>query len=75
MTTVYIAFDKATDENISKVQALLDQEAMHNPDWSGAEFEIVQDDYTWIEARDEYAGTALLGQINRILNGEDEDDA
>lgn len=72
MSTVYIAFDKATDENLRKVRDLLDHEAMYNPNWSGAEFEIVLDDYTWIESRDEYAGTALLGQINRILNGEDE---
>lgn len=68
MTTIYIDFDKATDENISKVRALLDREAMYNPNWNGAEFEIVQDDYTWIETQDEYAGMALLGQINYILN-------
>lgn len=72
MNTVYIAFDQATDENIGRVRALLDQEAMHNPNWSGAEFEVALDDHTWIDTRNEYAGAALLGRIHRILNGEDD---
>lgn len=75
MTTIKIAFEKATTENIAKVQALLDREALHNPNWSGADFEIVADDFTSVDTGDEYAGTILLGQINRILGGEDEDDA
>jgi hypothetical protein len=38
----------------------LHHEALHNPEFSGAEFCIGFDDATWVDCPDEVAGASLL---------------
>lgn len=67
MTTVKIAYD-APDSSVKKVESILADAALRDPDWCGAEFIIERDDYTDIAgAQDEAAATSLLHQILRVI--------
>ena len=71
MTTIRIAFEVPA-AYLACVQALLDETAMHDCNWNGADFVIVRDDFTSIDS-DSHAAATLLNRIQRTLSGEAED--
>ena len=67
MTKIYIAADTPA-ATVKKIEALLKAEALQNPQWNGANFKIIMDDFTWME--DESADAReLLSAINDIIKG------
>lgn len=61
------------DAVVEKIQEHLDWEIWHNPNYSGAEFHILRDDYTYISnAADEIAAGMLMIEINHIIDPADE---
>lgn len=60
---------EATAAQEEAVRTLLDSEAMHNPNFNGADFKIERDEFSGIN-REGYDETALFYKIERILSGE-----
>lgn len=69
MTTISIAYEEP-QAAITRVQSLLDEVALRDPNWNGADFQIVRDDFTCIVDDDSYDAAALLTQIHDALRGE-----
>lgn len=69
MTTIQISREVSSDA-VTRIQALLENEAMHNPNWNGAEFNVELADYTCIPDDDSADACQLLNQINRAIDGE-----
>lgn len=69
MTTISIAYEE-TAEAVARVQALLDEVAMRDPNWNGADFKIVRDDFTCITDNESYDAVALLHRIIDALRDE-----
>lgn len=74
MTTICIAHEVPA-ETVEKVSAFLTDTALRDPNWNGANFRIKRDDFTCIDGCDEYAGAALLNSIQKIISGEEDDNA
>jgi hypothetical protein len=68
MTTLYLAhgIDSAV---ISKVADMVGHERLYNPNWSGADINILRDDYTWLDDNS-ISSAQLLSQVHNIINGE-----
>ncbi|MFC0708813.1 hypothetical protein ACFSVK_19480 [Azorhizophilus paspali] len=66
MTTISIAYEES-EAAVARVEALLDEVVMRNPNWNGAVFQIVRDDFTCIVDNESYDAVALLRQINDAL--------
>lgn len=66
MATIHIDY-AASKEAVARVRAHLDDLALRDVNWNGADFEIERDDYTWIEGGDSYKSAALLNDVQRIL--------
>jgi len=66
MTTIQIAYD-VTPAAVERVRTLLDDVALRDPNWNGAEFVIERDDYTCIPDRDDADACALLASIHHAL--------
>lgn len=71
MITIQIAYEESA-EAVARVRALLQDVALRDPNWNGAEFEIERDDYTCIPDRDDADACALLIDIQRVLRNETE---
>ena len=69
MTTIQLAYE-VSPAALARVKALLEEVALHDCNWNGADFRIVRDDFTCIEGADEINATALLNQIYRAIDGE-----
>lgn len=69
MATIYIE-DGASQEAVDRIRAHLDDVALRDVNWNGANFEIERDDCTWIEGGDSYKAAALLNDVQRILSAE-----
>ena len=63
MIKVKISYDVAA-EKITKIQALLDSAER---DFCGATFELIRDDFTYIEGDETIEKINLLAQINNII--------
>ena len=69
MTTIRISYDVSA-ATVAQIQEHLDQVAVTDPNWNGADFRIERDEHTCVEARDGYAGAALLSSIHSIISGQ-----
>ena len=69
MTTIQIAYTESK-EAVARVESLLEQIAMRDPNWNGAEFEIERADYTCIPNDDSHDAVRLLNKIQSALQGE-----
>lgn len=63
---IRITLSDSDAHHIPAVRALCEGEALRNPGFNGAEFEIEIGDCVSIEGCDEYLGTELLNAINDI---------
>lgn len=68
-TTVYIERGVGA-EVVAEIQALLDEVALRDPNWNGANFVIERGDYTEVDDKDEYAAAELYNQIVAVIRGE-----
>lgn len=73
MTIIRIAYEESP-EAVARVEKLLEEVAMRDPNWNGADFQIVRDDYTSMDD-DSYDAVALFGQVQAALSGEAEGEA
>ena len=70
MTTIQIAYEVPADA-FAKVEAHLEQVALRDVNWNGADFKIERDDFTCIADDESANAVALLGQIRAIIDGQD----
>ena len=68
-TTVYIERGVGA-EVVAEIQALLDEVALRDPNWNGANFVIERGDYTEVDDKDEYVAAELYNQIVAVIRGE-----
>lgn len=73
MTIIRIAYEESP-EAVARVEKLLEEAAKYDPNWNGADFQIVRDDYTSMDD-DSYDAVALFGQVQAALSGEAEGEA
>lgn len=66
MTRICIAHD-VSDEAVARVEALLDETALRDPDWNGAEFCIVRNDFTAIDDSNGIRAAILLSAVHRAI--------
>lgn len=71
MTTIQIAYE-VSDEAVARVEALLCEVAMRDPNWNGANFQIERDEFTCIPDDESADAVILLRQIERAICGEDD---
>lgn len=68
-TIIQIAYEEPA-EAVARVQALLEEVALRDPNWNGAVFRVERDDYTCIPGRDDYDACRLMADIRRALRNE-----
>ena len=68
-TVIRIAYEE-DQAAVQRVQVLLDGVALTDPNWNGAEFEIVRDDFTCMDD-ERYDAAALLARVQGALAGHD----
>ncbi len=68
-TIIQIAYEECPTA-VERVRALLEEVALRDPNWNGAEFEIERDDFTCIPDRDDAAAVILYRKICAVLRGE-----
>jgi hypothetical protein len=71
MTRICISRDES-EAAVARVQAVLDEVALRDPSWNGANFEIARDDRTYVDAEG-YAAAALFIRVCDALRGEEEE--
>lgn len=69
MTTIQIAYEVPA-ATVAKIEAHLDETALRDINWNGAEFKIERDDFTCIPDDDSADAVSLLHEINNIIRGE-----
>lgn len=69
MTTIQIAYE-VSPAALARVKALLDEVALHDCNWSGADFRIEREDWTGIADDDSANACILLNQIHAAIDGE-----
>lgn len=62
MTIIKIAYEVPA-EAVARVESALEDVALRDPNWNGAEFSVERDDFTCVETSDELAGTSLLHSV------------
>ena len=67
MTKIQIAYEVPADK-VEEIREHLDEVAMRDPNWNGAEFDIERDEYTCIPD-DSADAVRLFAQIQRIIDG------
>ena len=65
MTTLHIAYE-VNSVVLSKIVDLINYERLYNPNWSGADINILRDDYTWLD-NDSLCAHQLFSQIQNII--------
>lgn len=68
-TIIQIAYEE-TQEAVNRVRELLNETALRDPNWNGAQFEIERADFTCIPDRDDADAVILYGKILRALRNE-----
>ena len=68
-TIIQIAYEE-TQEAVARVRELLDETALRDPNWNGAQFEVERDDFTCIPGRDDADAAVLFGKVQRALRNE-----
>lgn len=69
MTTISIAYEVPA-ATVEAIRAMLDETALRDVNWNGADFKIVRDDFTCIEGNESHQAVALLNQIQDIISGQ-----
>lgn len=69
MTTIQVAYEVPA-ATVAKIEAHLAQVALRDVNWNGAEFKIERDDFTCIPDNDSADAVRLLGDVQRIIDGE-----
>lgn len=70
MTTIKLAYE-VTNEAAARVAAMLDDVAMTDPSWNGADFLIERDDFTCIAGEESYDAAALLSRVHAAISDDD----
>jgi hypothetical protein len=68
MTTLHIGY-KVSDSALSKIAEMIDYERVYNPNWSGANIQIMRDEYTWIDD-DSINAIQLFSQVRNLIERE-----
>ncbi|MFA9439422.1 hypothetical protein ACDA63_07275 [Uliginosibacterium sp. sgz301328] len=68
MTTIQIAYE-VPEATVAKIQTHLDEVALRDINWNGAEFNIEREDFTCIPDDDSANAVRLLGEIQNIISG------
>jgi hypothetical protein len=68
MTTIVIPHEASKDA-VKRVRKILNEEALRNPNWNGADFRIRRGDFLDVRGRDEIASTVLYGKIAAAIDG------
>ena len=68
-TIIQIAYEES-QEAVERVRALLEETALRDPNWNGADFVIERDDFTCFPDRDDADGCRLMSDIQRALRNE-----
>lgn len=68
MTTIQIAHEVPAAA-VAKIEALLDEAALLDPNWNGEKFSIERDDYTCIPDDNSPEAVSLLREIFGIIDG------
>lgn len=66
MTTITLAYE-VNAAAVARVQRLLDDVALRDPNWNGAEFRIDRDEFTSIDGCDEISGAILLNRVQQAI--------
>lgn len=69
ITVVKVAFD-VSDEAVERVEKIVDDVLMRDPNWNGSQIEIERDDFTCVDCSDEVAGAVLLSKVQRAIDAE-----
>ena len=72
MPKIQIAYEVPAAK-VEEIRAHLDEVAMRDPNWNGAEFDIERDEYTCIPDDDSADAVRLFAQIQRIIDGRTDD--
>lgn len=70
MTTTIQISDDVSSAAADRVQQFLDETALRDPSWNGAEFILQRGDYTCIPDDDSPAADSLLNSVYRVIDGE-----
>ena len=70
MTTIIRIAYEADQAAVQRVQSLLDEVTLSDPNWNGAHFEIERDDFTSMDDQS-YNAAALFARIQSALAGHD----
>lgn len=68
MTTITIA-NEVSAQAVAKIRELLDDVALRDINWNGAEFQLERGDFTCIENDDSHEAALLLRKIDDIIAG------
>lgn len=71
MTTIVIDYN-VPNETLNRIQSHLDDVAMRDINWNGADFVIERDNFTAITDNDSPEAIQLLDEIQDIITGEAE---
>jgi protein tyrosine/serine phosphatase len=66
-TIINISYD-VNDETVTRIEEHLENVALRDVNWNGANFEIERDEFTSIED-DSYDAARLLNEIQAIIDG------
>jgi hypothetical protein len=67
MTTINISYDVAVDL-IPEIQVMLNETALRDINWNGADFQIKRGDFTCIPDLNDGNAVSLLRRINCIIS-------
>lgn len=66
MTNISIAY-QVPAATVERIKSHLDSVSRNDPNWNGANFKIVRDDFTCIPDDDSHNAASLLIQIQKII--------
>lgn len=69
MATIQIAYEVPA-EVVAKIEKHLNEVALRDANWNGAEFSIERDEFTCILENESPEAVVLLNEINGIILGE-----
>lgn len=69
MTTIQLSYDTPAAA-VARVEAMLNDVALRDPNWNGADFRVERGDYTCIVDDDSYQAAALLRSVFETIDGD-----
>lgn len=70
MTMIHIAHEVPADA-VRRVETMLSDVAMRDPNWNGAEFVIQRREFTCIPGDESYEAASLFSRIQAVIQGEE----